>query len=93
MAVGIVLILGIAIVIVLMLFTQGVILSAIDDVLVSLTAKLDAVSQSITDEIARVEAIIAAGGIPQATVDALNAQLARLDGMKSALDAERPPTA
>jgi prefoldin subunit 5 len=62
----------------------------IDDLTTALTTSLDNLAQSITDEIARVEAIIAAGGLTQAQGDALQAQVDRLTAFKATLDAERP---
>jgi hypothetical protein len=65
-------------------------MAQIDDLTTALTTSIDNVGQSITDEIARVEAIIAAGGLTPAQVTALQAQIDRLTGFKAQLDAERP---
>jgi hypothetical protein len=66
------------------------ILAKIDDLTTALTTSIDYVGQSITDEIARVEAIIAAGGLTDAQSSALQAQIDRLTAFKATLDAERP---
>ncbi len=69
---------------------ENTLMAKIDDLTASLQTGLDGVAQSITDEIARVEALIAAGGLTDEQATALQAQIDRLTPLKAALDAERP---
>ena len=65
-------------------------MAKIDDITVSLTAAIDALGASITAEIARVEALLAAGGLSPEQEAALTTQIDRLTAAKAELDAERP---
>jgi hypothetical protein len=70
--------------------TRRFFMAKVDDITLALQAGLDSVVQSITDEIARVEALIAAGGLSPDQEAALQAQVDRLAGIKATLDSERP---
>ena len=73
--------------------TKEILMGAIADAVVVLNASVDAASQSATDEIARLEALIAAlQGSPDdpAVVAAVQAAQVKVDALKAALDAERP---
>jgi hypothetical protein len=70
--------------------TRRFFMAKVDDITLALQAGLDSVVQAITDEIARVEALIAAGGLSSEQEAALQGQVDRLAGMKASLDSERP---
>lgn len=73
--------------------TEERLMGAIKDAVDVLSGKVDAAQQSATDEIARVEALIAAlEGSPDdpAVVAEVQGLQAKADALKAALDAERP---